>query len=183
MKAVRIAALAAIMALLGCSSPEEETRVRFTAMGTLVEVTVFGHPPDDAHEAISEIEALFSDLENRWNPWEGGELAELNVQLTKGDVAMASRELAEILRRATELNLESDGLFEPSIGSLTRLWGFSSEESAPTAPPAGPVSVTSVSRHSLASSSPSIAGTSNVSRFRNAGSSDGSSSASTALCT
>lgn len=131
----RLATLVAILAVLGCSPPQEETRVRFSSMGTLVEVTVFGHPPDSAHEAISEIESLFADLEKRWDPWDGGELAELNSQLATGASAQPSRELAEMLGRATALNQASDGLFEPSIGSLTRLWGFSSEESTPTSPP------------------------------------------------
>lgn len=132
----RLATLASVFVLLGCSPPPEETRVRFAAMGTLVEITVFGHSPDSAHEAISDIESLFADLENRWDPWDGGELAELNSQLATGANVLPSPELAEMLVRATTLNLASDGLFEPSIGGLTRLWGFSSEESIPTSPPA-----------------------------------------------
>lgn len=131
----RIAAIVAVSLVLGCTSSPDETRVRFMAMGTLVEVTIFDHPSESAAEAIDEIESLFADLETRWDPWEGGELASLNEKLGSGSQVEPPEDLAELLARASRLDEASGGLFEPAIGSLTRLWGFSKEESAPTSPP------------------------------------------------
>jgi thiamine biosynthesis lipoprotein len=105
------------------------------AMGTLVEVTIFDHPPKSAEAAIDEIESLFGDLQTRWDPWEGGELANLNARLGSGSQVRPPGDLADLLARASQLDEVSGGLFEPAIGSLTRLWGFSNEESAPTSPP------------------------------------------------
>ena len=105
------------------------------AMGTLVEVTIFDHPSKSAAAAIDEIESLFADLETRWNPWEGGELASLNAKLGSGSKVRPPEDLADLLSRASHLDEISGGLFEPAIGSLTRLWGFSKEESTPTSPP------------------------------------------------
>ena len=132
---VRIAAIASFSLILGCTSSPDETRVRFMAMGTLVEVTIYYHPPKSAAVAIDEIESLFADLETRWDPWEGGELASLNAKLGNGSQVTPPKDLADLLSRASHLDEVSGGLFEPAIGSLTRLWGFSNEESAPTSPP------------------------------------------------
>ena len=41
---------------------------------------------------------------------------------------------AGLLARAARLGERSDGLFEPSIGALTGLWGFGRDDTAPTAP-------------------------------------------------
>jgi thiamine biosynthesis lipoprotein len=131
----RVAGIVSISLILGCSSSPDETRARFMAMGTLVEVTVFDHPPESANAAIDEIQSLFADLESRWDPWEGGELASLNASLGAGLKVDPPEGLADILSRASSLDEASGGLFEPAIGSLTRLWGFSNEESAPTSPP------------------------------------------------
>ena len=125
-----------ITMISGCTPAPNETRARFMAMGTLVEVTIFDHPQAAAESAITEIEALFGDLEKRWDPWEGGDLAELNEKLGTGSKVRPPDDLADLLLRASRIDEASGGLFEPSIGSLTRLWGFSNEESAPTRPPA-----------------------------------------------
>ena len=121
--------------LAGCAREPVETRARFMAMGTLVEVTVFDFPQPEARAAISDVEALFHELQHRWDPWGDGELGRLNGALAGGGVATPSDELGDLLTRAADIARRSDGLFEPSIGALTRLWGFSRDEDAPKAPP------------------------------------------------
>ena len=133
---VRLGALFVCALLLaGCAREPVETRARFMAMGTLVEVTVFDFPQPEARAAISDVEALFRELQLRWDPWGGGELGQLNGALAAGDGATPSAELGALLTRAADIGRRSDGLFEPSIGALTRLWGFGRDEDAPTAPP------------------------------------------------
>jgi thiamine biosynthesis lipoprotein len=128
-------ALAVAALLLGCAREPLETRARFLAMGTLVEVTVYDFPEAEAWAAIEEVETLFEELEGRWDPWGDGELGRLNAALAAGEAVAPSPALGALLARAAELDRSSGGLFEPSIGALIRLWGFGSEELAPTAPP------------------------------------------------
>ena len=128
-------ALAVLALLAACAREPVETRVRFLAMGTLVEVTVFDFPDDAARAAIADVEALFRTLQDRWDPWGEGELGRLNAALGTGAPAIPGPELGELLARAAELDRRSGGLFEPAVGGLIRLWGFASEEAAPTAPP------------------------------------------------
>jgi len=129
-------ALLAACVLLGCGEAKrEETRARFMAMGTLVEVTVYDHPLEAARQAITDVEALFRTLQIAWDPWGEGELGQLNAALKAGEAVVPPADLGALLQRAAQLDEASGGLFEPSIGGLTLLWGFSRDNLAPTAPP------------------------------------------------
>lgn len=132
-----LAALALVALVAGCGrAPEEqETRHRFTAMGTLVDVTIWGADPESAERAAAEVETLFHALHREWDPWGDGALGRLNQALAAGEPAMADPDLAALLAEAAALAEASDGLFDPAIGALVRLWGFSSDEHRPTAPP------------------------------------------------
>lgn len=132
-----LAVLVAITLLAGCgrSADEQETRHRFTAMGTLVDVTIWGTEPAVAETAASEVEALFHALHREWDPWGDGALGRLNQALAAGEPAVADPDLAALLAQAAALTEASGGLFDPAIGALIRLWGFSSDEHRPTAPP------------------------------------------------
>jgi FAD:protein FMN transferase len=133
------AALAAAALLLAACAPkdagEQESRHRFMAMGTLVEITTWGAPPDEAAEAARAVEQLFGALQLEWDPWGEGALGELNRALAAGEPAEADAELQALLAQATRLQLDSGGRFDPGLGSLVRLWGFNSADSVPAEPP------------------------------------------------
>jgi thiamine biosynthesis lipoprotein len=119
----------------GCDRTPPETRHRFTAMGTLVEVTVFDHPAETATEAALEIESLFLELEHRWDPWDDGELGALNAAVSAGEDSTPGPDLARLVGRASELARKSDGMFDPTVGELVRLWGFDDADRIPERPP------------------------------------------------
>lgn len=126
-----------VMLAAGCDRAPEETRLRFSAMGTLVEVTIYDFPADEAHRAATDVEALFRRLQKRWDPWDTeGALGRLNEALAAGDAALPDPELAALLGRAADLSRASGGLFEPAVGGLVRVWGFDHDDAPPTAPPA-----------------------------------------------
>lgn len=134
----RIAALLAVALLLtACGPPagETETRHRFMAMGTLVDVTVWGLPPAEAEAATAEVEALFHALHREWDPWGDGALGQVNRALAAGETATLDDDLAALLAEADALSVASGGRFNPALGALVRLWGFSREDDLPTAPP------------------------------------------------
>jgi FAD:protein FMN transferase len=131
-----LAWLGAAALLAGCGpADEQETRHRFTAMGTLVDVTIWGAEPAAADAAAREVETLFHSLHRDWDPWGDGALGRLNRALAAGEPAVADPDLAALLAEAAALTEASGGLFEPAIGTLVHLWGFASEEQRPVAPP------------------------------------------------
>jgi len=134
-RAAAVMCAALLLAACGRSAGDEETRHRFMAMGTLVDVTVWGAPRAEAEAAAREVEALFHDMHREWDPWGDGALGRLNQGLAAGAPVTPDDDLAALLAEAAALTTASQGLFDPAIGALVRLWGFSSEESRPTAPP------------------------------------------------
>jgi thiamine biosynthesis lipoprotein len=103
-------------------------------MGTLVEITVmdgnteaFDIATGKAYRKISELEKLFSSYQPLSN------VSQISLGAGKGPVSADSRvvEVALIAKHVAEL---SGGAFDPTIGSLAGLWGFSGEKGyVPTA--------------------------------------------------
>jgi len=132
-----LAILCAALLLAGCGPGEREieTRHRFMAMGTLVEVTTWGVPQDQGEAAAREVEALFHALHLEWHPRGEGALGELNRALAADGQARPDPELEPLLRRAAALSRVSGGLFQPAMGRLVALWGFSAEQTPPEGTP------------------------------------------------
>jgi len=131
--AVMIAA--ACVLLSACAREPAESRYRFTAMGTLVEVTIYDFPADSADAAARQVESLFAELQNRWDPWNGGTLGQINRVISSGEDAVPDQDLAGLLTRATRISKHSGGVFDPAVGALVRLWGFDDAAAIPDRPP------------------------------------------------
>ena len=133
-----LALCCAALCLAACAQQDTETRHRFMAMGTLVEVAVYGVPPAEAEAAAQEVEALFHEMHRAWQPQGDGALGQLNRALAADPATPAlstDTDLGRLLAEAERLATLTDGLFDPAIGALVQLWGFSSAENGPTAPP------------------------------------------------
>jgi thiamine biosynthesis lipoprotein len=133
---IRLTAIAlAAVICLSCAREPAEIRYRFTAMGTLVEVTIYDFPTAAAEEAARDVETLFLELQDAWDPWGNGELAELNSALAAGDEPHPDEDLADLLSRASRISAATGGAFDPAVGQLVKLWGFHDAEALPDAPP------------------------------------------------
>ncbi len=125
----------AVLAAAGCRPAPEETRLRFTAMGTLVDVTIYGVDGGTARHAAGRVERMFHELHAAWDPWGTGALGRLNTALGQGQTATPEEDLGELLATAGEIARASGGTFDPTVGSLVRLWGFSRDEAMRETPP------------------------------------------------
>lgn len=132
--ALATACLSLALLLAACDRPQE-TQLRFTAMGTLVDVIVYGRDPGSAERAAAEVESLFHELHAAWDPWGQGELGRLNEAMDGGNVLDPGHDLYVVLARAADLSRASGGRFDPAIGGLVRLWGFSKDDAPPEEPP------------------------------------------------
>jgi FAD:protein FMN transferase len=101
-----------------------------------VEVSIYGVDEKKANAATAAVLARFDQLHHTLHAWQPSDLQRLNgVFSSPGRHATISDELAFILRDAKSFSKQTNGLFNPAIGKLIKLWGFQSD--APlNAPPA-----------------------------------------------
>lgn len=126
-----------ILPLCGCT-PAPVYRSQFLAMGTIVSVAIGAREPQQAALASDEVAALASRLGRDWYAWTpdgNGELAQLNSVLLRGGESAISPELSELLSRSATLTAASEGCFDPTVGQLVALWGFTGSERSPQALP------------------------------------------------
>ena len=130
------ALLLAGVLLSGCTKPPQDIHQSLFIFGTLVAITVYGNPEEQAATAIAAVDADFQRMHREWHAWKpGGELVELNRRLAAGEATTVSDFLLPLLLQARTLSIQSDGLFNPAIGRLIALWGFQSDEPPPGPPP------------------------------------------------
>ncbi len=124
--------------MLACSAcvPEPAVEQRQLAVfGTLVTLTTYGVKATTTDTATTALERRFLELAQDWYPWADGELARVNAALAQRQPIEVSPALAALLRRAAELERQSDGNFNAGLGALTELWGFHRPEQQHWQPP------------------------------------------------
>jgi len=123
-----------VMTLAACSAPSDIHDSRFI-MGTLVEFTVVGIDDEAATTAISaaanemqRIEDLFTIYGDHDNSVKQFNRSPVGIPVGLPD------EVSRLLDTAQAIKKESHGAFDPSLGKLNLLWGFSLADK-PVAPP------------------------------------------------
>ena len=110
--------------LLTACSPPPLVQQQSYVFGTLVEVSVYGAPREQAQTATSAVLTRFDELHRMLHAWQPSELSRLNTGLAQGQRVSATPELVSMLRDAQTLSIQSGDLFNPAIGELIALWGF-----------------------------------------------------------
>lgn len=132
---LRLAILSTLLFLVACNSKELPTyQEQGYVFGTLVEVSVYGEDEARAKKAVAQVMQEFQRLHNQLHAWKPSALSALNATFAKGESTMVEPELAAMLKDASQLSAQSDGLFNPAIGGLIKLWGFQSDEFKPVLP-------------------------------------------------
>ena len=127
-RTVRVLAVATFLLLTSCESKDPLFQEQGYVFGTLVEVSVYGEPEQVARQAVGDVMQEFQRLHNMLHAWQPSELSEMNAAFANNKSVVVSAELAAILQDASTLSRQSQGLFNPAIGGLVRLWGFHSDE-------------------------------------------------------
>jgi thiamine biosynthesis lipoprotein len=133
------AALLALVLLAGCG--EKLHKQQSYVFGTLVEITVYGEEADKARHVTDQVLKDFDAMHQTLHAWQPGALERLNAQIAKASAvkpiqARLTPELAAMLTDAQRLSERGEGLFNPAIGNLVRLWGFHSDTFEPRLPEA-----------------------------------------------
>lgn len=128
--------LAAAVLAAACSRPGDAVHQReFYAFGTLISMSVYGVERDLAERAVAAAKEDFAYMHDTWHPWEPGPLGRVNQLLPLEANFSLPPSLMPVLQQATALSHQSGGLFNPAIGNLVALWGFSEDALATRAPP------------------------------------------------
>jgi len=130
------AALLALVLLAGCG--EKLHKQQSYVFGTLVEITVYGEEADKARRVTDQVLKDFDAMHQTLHAWQPGPLERINgvLALAKPPTVPLPPELSPILQDAARLSEQSEGLFNPAIGNLVRLWGFHSDTFEPRLPDA-----------------------------------------------
>ncbi|MEW5771276.1 MAG: FAD:protein FMN transferase [Pseudomonadota bacterium] len=123
--------------LAGCGAKVH--RQQSYVFGTLVEITVYGEDEAKARRVTDQVLKDFDELHHTLHPWEPGTLERLNGILALATPQAPARAsmppgVIPILQDAQRLSALSEGLFNPAIGNLVRLWGFHSDTFEPRLP-------------------------------------------------
>ena len=142
-----------VLLLTGCGPALHKQQAY--VFGTLVEITVAGESAEKAQAVTAQVLKDFDELHRTLHPWEPGTLERINGLLALGTPAQPARislppGLIPILADAQRLSAQSEGLFNPAIGNLVRLWGFHAEAFTPRLPEAGAVAALVNARPSMA---------------------------------
>ncbi|ANO50359.1 FAD:protein FMN transferase [Woeseia oceani] len=113
-----------VLQLSACQPAPKEFSDRVAAFGTLITLRYYGVAEADAAGATRHLEAYFRSIESDWYPWGDGELQRINEALAAGRAIQVSKPLADLIRRAADIEQRSAGLFNPALGALSELWGF-----------------------------------------------------------
>lgn len=110
--------------LSGCGSGEEVFRQESFVFGTRVEISIAGTERTKAEAAAQAVLQRFDALHRKLHAWQPSELSQLNTAFAGGKKQAVDAKLADILLDAQAISMQSEGLFNPAIGTLISLWGF-----------------------------------------------------------
>ena len=116
-----------------CARAPKVYHEQFIGFGTLVDITLYDVSLELGQQAVSAIATDIEYLHKAWHPWHAGALGRINELLPSGEFFSIAPSILPLIKESKRLSQESDGLFNPAIGQLIRLWGFANED-----PPHGP---------------------------------------------
>ena len=121
--------VAIVCTLAACGSKELPTyQEQGYVFGTLVEVSVYGEEEARARKAVTQVMQEFQRLHDLLHAWKPSALGDLNASFARGESREVTPEMAAMLKDAAQLSAQSDGLFNPAIGGMVKLWGFHADE-------------------------------------------------------
>lgn len=115
----------ALAPLVACSRPAQAFQETIAVFGTLVKLTVYAQHPEQATRAFAAVNQRFQHIHHEWHAWEkGGLVSKINQAIAASQAIEVTDEVAEFIKRNQQLCQQTNGLFDPGIGKLIKLWGF-----------------------------------------------------------
>jgi thiamine biosynthesis lipoprotein len=122
--------------LAGCSEKTtQETHRTILKFGTLIEITLYDVEKNLAEKTLDKLEEDFYQYHENWTPWEESALSRVNKLLKTGETFSVPRSVLPLIEQSISLSKTSQGLFNPAIGELIRLWQFHKHDDPNIQPP------------------------------------------------
>ncbi|MCK5002251.1 MAG: FAD:protein FMN transferase [Gammaproteobacteria bacterium] len=120
----------------GCTEqvPHEFKRT-ILKFGTLIDITLYDVKPSLAEKALKQIEANFNQYHADWTSWQDSPLTRANQKLANGQSTQVHPSIIPLVKESQTLSKNSQGLFNPSINQLIRLWQFHRSDEPDIQPP------------------------------------------------
>ncbi len=122
-----------LLGLVGCSKAPLHHQESYV-FGTRVEVLIAGVDEAQARPAADAVLRELDRLHHTYHAWQPSELSTLNAAIGAGKTLTVTPEMAALIEDARRLSAQGEGLFDPGIGGLIRLWGFQSDDFAARLP-------------------------------------------------
>lgn len=129
--------IAIMLALLlsACAKREEPLyQQQLLTFGTLVEISIWGADKSLAQHASSQVGADLQQMHNDWHAWHDSPLVRMNRALAAGESVTVPVSILPLVQKSITLSRASEGMFNPAIGRLIKLWGFEQDD-LPIGPP------------------------------------------------
>ncbi|MEO6172544.1 MAG: FAD:protein FMN transferase [Arenimonas sp.] len=121
---IRILALiAAIVPIVSCENSDVRHQ-SITVDGNETVLKVRHASPQILTSASKAIQKILQAQRDQSHAWKPSELSKTNLALASGKAAQISEINLHLLEISRPLYEASDGYYDPSIGSLVKLWGF-----------------------------------------------------------
>ena len=107
----------------GCQAPLHRLQIDHGAMGTRFRITVFHRDRDTVEEVSRRALVRIDQIERACSDWDSSsELRRLCRLAPHREPVAVSDDLLEVLLRSVAISRASNGAFDPTVGSLVRLW-------------------------------------------------------------
>ena len=131
-----IGCLLVLSGVIGCVSKDPVARGQVAAFGSRIDITLIGVNRKRAADITRSLEHDFEIMEAAWHASRPGPLAHINTLFNEGSEPFAAPpSVLPLLKISKELSQQSDDLFNPALGHLTRAWGFQSGSANCLKPP------------------------------------------------
>ena len=119
----------------GCGSKRNIERCQWLTMGTIAAIQA--STLEDAQRGRDCVQPIFTQVNARFSTWQDDtELAAINRAAGTETPVAISPELKTVIAAALNMSRESEGAFNPLVGSLMAAWGFGTG-ATPSEPPSG----------------------------------------------
>ncbi len=116
--------LPAALLLAGCATPVSQHKHTIFVFGTLIEITLADVNETRAEQAFLELDGAFQRWHRQWTPWQDSDLSRVNAALQQGNSIPLPASIEPLIVQSQTHYINSDGLFNPAIGKLIKLWRF-----------------------------------------------------------
>ncbi len=121
--------IAFVIGLSSCSKTHlEPYNMRIMAFGTWVDISLYVDGTVDKEQLQQQLESSLQSMHKKWHAWRPGELSRINQAFAKGQSINVDPQMRGLLQLSQRLEKASQGLFNPAIGQLLKLWGFQRDD-------------------------------------------------------